>query len=75
VAAGEYLGKAPVHDLDLAEGADHHVRRLEVAVNDIVGVGKRDCLADLLEDRHETPALGRLVGSGVKQLLQGLALD
>ena len=31
---GEDLGEAPVHDLDLAELADHDVRRLQVPVDD-----------------------------------------
>ena len=35
------LGQAPVHDLDLAEGPDHDVGRLQVPVDDPVGVGVR----------------------------------
>ena len=49
----EHLGEAPVHDLDLAEAADHDVRRLQVAVDHALRVGVGDRLADLLEDGEE----------------------
>ena len=51
--AGQVLGQPPVHDLHLAERADHDVERLEVAVDDALGVGEADGLGDLLEDLHE----------------------
>src|SRR3990172_4581841 len=38
----EKFGEAPVHDENFAEGADHDVFRLEVAVEDAAGVGKGD---------------------------------
>ena len=46
----EELGEAPVDEVDLAEGADHHVLGLEVAVDDAVGVGEGEGVADLEED-------------------------
>ena len=52
-AAGQDLGQAPVHHLDLAEAADHHVRRLQVAVDHPAGVGVGHRLGDRLEDREE----------------------
>ena len=48
-AFAEDLGESPVHDLDLAEGTDHDVGRLQVAVDDAAAVGVGDRLADLLE--------------------------
>ena len=36
------LGQSPVHDLDFAEGPDHHVARLQVTVDDAVGVREGD---------------------------------
>ncbi len=58
-AARQDLGQAPVHHLDLAERADHHVRRLQVAVDHAPGVGVGDRLGDRLEDRQEA---GQVVG-------------
>ena len=52
-APGQDLGQAPVHHLDLAEAADHHVRRLQVAVDHAAGVGVGHRLGDWLEDRQE----------------------
>ena len=72
---GQHLGQAPVHDLDLAERADHDVGRLQVAVDDAVGVGVADRLADLLEHRQEPAAVGRRVGPPSEQVVEGLALD
>ena len=61
VASPEDLGQAPVHHLDLAEGPDHDVLRLEVAVDDAAGVGVGDGLADLLEHGEEPAAVGARV--------------
>jgi hypothetical protein len=47
------LREAPVHDLHLAEGAHHDVRRLEIAVNDVAAVGVGQGLSDLLEDAQQ----------------------
>ena len=52
-AARQDLRQAPVHHLDLAERAHHHVRRLQVAVDHAPGVGVSDGLGDRLEDRQE----------------------
>ncbi len=41
---------APVHQVDLAEAADHDVRRLQVPVDDALVVGEREGLAELEED-------------------------
>ena len=71
----EHLGQAPVHHLDLAEAADHHVRRLQVAVDHAPGVGIGHRLADLLEDRQEPRPVVRRVLAGLQQRGQGAALD
>ncbi len=71
----QHLGQSPVHHLDLAEAADHDVRRLQVAVDHAprVGIGHR--LADLLEDRQEPrPVLGRVL-AGLQEGRQRAALD
>ena len=71
-----HLGEAPVHDLHLAEGADHDVRRLEVAVDHAAGVGVGDRLADLLEDREEAaPRSSAGVGPLVEQRGERAAVD
>ena len=51
--------QAPVHDLDLAEAADHHVGRLQVAMDHPAGVGVGHRLRDGREDRQEP---GQFVG-------------
>ena len=61
LALPEDLREPPVDHLHLAEGADHDVRRLEVAVDHAPRVGVGDGLADLLEDGEE-PA--EVVASG-----------
>ena len=45
----EHLGQTPVHDLHLAETADHDVRRFQVPVDHAPSVGVGHCLTDLLE--------------------------
>ena len=51
-AAGvdEQLGDAEVHHLDLAEAGDGDVVRLQVAVDDVVGMGRADRREELLGD-------------------------
>ena len=71
----EDLGQAPVHHLDLAEAADHHVRRLQVAVDHPPGVGVGHRLADLLEDREEPRPVVRRVLPRLQQRGQGAAPD
>ena len=68
--AGQHLGQPPVHDLDLAEGADHDVGRLQVAVDHAPAVGEADRLADLRERLQEPRLVGRLQFGG-----QGLPGD
>ena len=63
-ALGEDLGEAPVHHLDLAEGADHHVRGLQVAVDHPPRVGIGDRLGDRLEDRQEAGEVAPRRGRG-----------
>jgi hypothetical protein len=43
----EQLGNAEVEQLDMTVDADEHVRRLDVAVHDQVGVRVGDCLQDI----------------------------
>ena len=72
---GEDLGQSPVHDLDLAEGAHHHVRRLQVAMDHPprVGIGHR--LAGLLEDPQEPRQVLRRARPFAEQGGQGPPLD
>ncbi|MFO0950204.1 MAG: hypothetical protein U0835_03445 [Isosphaeraceae bacterium] len=46
VVGGHPLGQAPVEHHDLAERAEHHVPRLQVAVHHAAVVGEGDRLAD-----------------------------
>jgi hypothetical protein len=55
------FGQAPIHDLYLAEAADHDVARLQVAVDYAPRMGIGHGLANLLEDAQEMrPVLVRL---------------
>ena len=51
--ARQNLREAPVHHLHFAERADHHVERLQVAVDDAAAVGVADGVADVFEDGDE----------------------
>ena len=51
--AFHHLGESPIHHLDFAEGANHDVERLEIAVNHAAGVGVGQRLTELLEDFEE----------------------
>ena len=62
-APGQDLGQAPVHHLDLAEGADHHVGGLQVAVDHPPGVGVGHRLGDIARRSPGTGA-GPSAGSG-----------
>jgi hypothetical protein len=42
--------EAPVHEVDLAEAADHHVLGLEIAVHDAAHVREVQCPRDLDQD-------------------------
>ena len=53
VTCGDIFGEAPVHDEDLAEGADHDIFGFEVTMDHAFGVGVSDGIADLLEDGEE----------------------
>ena len=46
----QHLGQAPVHDVDLAEVADHDVGRLQVAVDHAARMGIGQGIADADED-------------------------
>ncbi len=74
-AARQDLGQTPVHDLDLAEAADHHVGGLQVAVDHPPGVGVGDGLADLLEDAQDAGQGVLRRRTGGEHLGEGLALD
>ena len=74
-AAGQDLGQAPVHHLHLAEGADHDVGRLEVAVDHAAGVGVGHGLGDGLEDRQEPGAVVVGLLAVLQQLGKRVPLD
>jgi hypothetical protein len=57
------LGHAPVHDRDLAEISDHHVGRLQVAVDHAARVGVLHGQTDLQKD-IEQPSQAELSKSG-----------
>ncbi len=75
LVAGQHLGQAPVHHLDLAEAPDHDVRRLQVAVDHAPSVRIGHRLADRLEDPHQPrQAVGR-AGARGQQLGERPPLD
>ena len=74
-ALGQHLGQAPVHDLHLAERADHDVRGLQVAVDHPLGVGIRQRLRHLQGDVQQPRPVLRRVGPFAQEGGQGLALD
>ena len=61
----EHLRQTPVHDLHLAEAADHDVRRLQVPVDHAPSMGVGHGLTDLLEDREEAHPV--LVGTSARR--------
>ena len=71
----EHFGEPPVHHLDLAEGADHDVGGLQIAMNNAVGVGVADGLAHGLEDGQQPAALGRWVGPLLQDGFECAPLD
>ena len=73
--AAEHAGEAPVDDLHLAEGADHDVAGLEVAVDDAAVMGIADGLADLLEDGDKPGQICRWGGTISKERLQTAPLN
>ena len=75
LAAGQHLGQAPVHHQDLAELPDHHVGRLQVAVDHTAGVGVSDCVADLVEDLQELQPIRRRFRALGEQVGESIALD
>src|SRR6185295_8129078 len=55
---------APVEDVDLAEVAEHDVRRLEIAVHDAAAVRELDREADVDERaQHAPPHRGLVLGA------------
>ncbi|MCZ7685073.1 MAG: hypothetical protein M5U28_42405 [Sandaracinaceae bacterium] len=66
-------GDAPVHEVDLAELADHHVLRLEIAVQHAAAVREADGVAHLHE-RAEVPleqiALAEAIAHGARVVHQ-----
>src|SRR2546427_3175718 len=57
--AHDETGDAPVEDEDLAELADHHILRLEIAMNDAMRMRKGHCVAHAQEDREARVRIGR----------------
>ncbi len=64
--------QAEVEDLGPALGRDHHVLRLEVAVDDALGVGGGEAVGDLARERERVPDRQRARG---EDLAQRLPLD
>jgi hypothetical protein len=58
----QVLGQPPVDDRGLAELADDHVRRLEVAVDDLLAVGVGDGVGDRDDVRDQRHPLAHAVG-------------
>ena len=52
VPVGQF-GQPEIEDLDLAVGGDHHVGRFEVAMDDALGVGRRQGRCDGNGDRQQ----------------------
>jgi len=73
--AREVLRQPPVHHLHFGERPDHHVRGLQVAVNDPVGVRVPDALTDLLEDGDEPAALGARRRALAQERVEGAPED
>ena len=71
LALAEDLREPPVDDLHLAERADHHVRRLEIAVDHAARVGVSDRLRHLLEHGEEVDAMR----VGIESLRERPSLD
>ncbi len=77
----EHLGEPPVEQIHLAERAQHHVARLQIAVDHAPGVGVVDGQADLGERREQAPRAEALGPGGValpqviEHALQRLAAD
>ncbi len=64
--------QAPVHHLDLAEAADHHVGGLQVAMDHPAGVGVGHRLRDGREGRQEPGQVVGRPGAGREQVGQRL---
>ena len=70
----EHLGQAPVHDVDLAEIADHDVGRLQIAMDHAARMGVGQGVADVDEDVQQPAQRVFLLGRRgfVAQLVQDL---
>ena len=66
----QHFRQAPVHELDFAERTHHDVRRLDVAVDDAMGVGEAERLGDALDDRQ-----GVEPGLGLDEFVERLPFD
>ena len=66
------LGQAEVEDLGSTGGSDHHVRRLQVAVHDVVGVRLGQAIGDLA---RELDGAQRGRQAVAQHAIEGLALD
>ena len=79
--AGHVLRQPPVHDEHLAEGADHDVLGLEIAMHHALGMRERHAVADLLKNgqkRGQRILFDRLllaVAEAANDIVEGRALD
>ena len=71
LTAGFQAGQPPVHDLDFTEGADHHVGRFQIAVDDALRMREGNRLANRFEDLHEW----RGFAAGAEEMSQSVATD
>ena len=57
-----YFGQTPVHDVDLTEISHHDVARFQVAVDDSLGMGVVDAIADFHEHTQQLRYAARVDG-------------
>ena len=61
-AVGDRLGEPEVEQLGLVSGGEEHVGRLQIAVDDVAGVGRAQGIGNLNADLHHALRAQRAVG-------------
>ena len=67
LVVAQQLGDAPVHDLNFPELADHHVARLQIAMDHAAPVREGNRLAYLLENAQKLCLVISFFGSLLQQ--------